>query len=385
MKLFHYHQDPLYDAAAAILAGKTVNEEAVCLEEGVDDIAAVVKGLKKGDKTNFGVVTDVGQNNISFKAKDLPITKIAFNQRKMGSKDFVLDQLIKLKEGVELEEAVSIRFIDDLIDAANKNQSKNKQLRQGQSMMIALKDMNSKLYSDVTGTDYDPFYNDKKIPALLKHLNPNWKFSDLDEIMKEAMGMGTATITAPGNKLHGKQVSIFHKFDDGRLNVQYAKSDKKGDVQNLTLQKNQYKLDEAALKQSLPTKENKQRLESFMKKFNALRDSFPDVIFRGTHDEKVETGLIDDGNIVQYLGSKIPLVHKGKYKLDEAALKQSLPTKENKQRLESFMKKFNALRDSFPDVIFRGTHDEKVETGLIDDGNIVQYLGSKIPLVHKGK
>jgi len=57
MKLFHYHQDPLYDAAAAILAGKTVNEEAVCLEEGVEDIAAVVKGLKKGDKTNFGVVT----------------------------------------------------------------------------------------------------------------------------------------------------------------------------------------------------------------------------------------------------------------------------------------------------------------------------------------
>jgi hypothetical protein len=47
--------------------------------------------------------------------------------------------------------------------------------------MIALKDMNSKLYSDVTGTDYDPFYNDKKIPALLKHLNPNWKFSEINE------------------------------------------------------------------------------------------------------------------------------------------------------------------------------------------------------------
>lgn len=297
-------------------------EESVDLEEGVEDIAAAVANFKKGDKTNFGVVTDVSSTSISFKAKDLPVTKIAFNQRKMGSKDFVLDKLVKLKEGVsleegviELQEAVSIRFIDDLIDAANKNQSKNKQLRQGQSMMIALKDMNSKLYSDVTGTDYDPFYNDKKIPALLKHLNPNWKFSDLDEIMKEAMamgmGMGTATITAPGNKLHGKQVSIFHKFDDGRLNVQYAKSDKKGDVQNLTLQNNQYKLDEAALKQSLPTKENKQRLESFMKKFNALRDAFPDVIFRGTHDEKVETGLIDDGNIVQYLGAKIPLVHRG--------------------------------------------------------------------------
>lgn len=80
-----------------------------------------------------------------------------------------------------LQEVTSISFIDDLIDAADKEQRKNKQLRQGQSIMIALKDMNSKLYSDVTGTEYDPFYNDKKIPALMKFLNPNWKFSDLDE------------------------------------------------------------------------------------------------------------------------------------------------------------------------------------------------------------
>lgn len=80
-----------------------------------------------------------------------------------------------------LQEVVSISFIDDLIDAADKEQRKNKQLRQGQSIMIALKDMSSKLYSDVTGTEYDPFYNDKKIPTLMKFLNPNWKFSDLDE------------------------------------------------------------------------------------------------------------------------------------------------------------------------------------------------------------
>jgi hypothetical protein len=99
---------------------------------------------------------------------------------------FKLDPNIKyvkvsgLKEDA-VQEAVSINFIDDLLDAATKVQSKNKQLRHGQSIMIALKDMNSKLYSDVTGTDYDPFYNDKNIPALLKHLNPNWKFSDLEE------------------------------------------------------------------------------------------------------------------------------------------------------------------------------------------------------------
>jgi len=137
------------------------------LEEGVEDIADIVDGLKKGDKTNFGVVTDIGSNSISFKAKDLPVTKIAFNQRKMGSKDFVLDKLVKLKEDTQM--------------------------------------------------------------------------GDLS--LEEGYGVGTATITAPGNKLHGKQVTIFHKFDDGRLNVQFANSSKKGDVTNLTLQKDQYKLD----------------------------------------------------------------------------------------------------------------------------------------------
>jgi predicted ester cyclase len=69
--------------------------------------------------------------------------------------------------------------------------------------------------------------------------------------------------------------------------------------------------------------------------------------------------------------------------LDEA-LKQTLPTKENKVRLEAFMKKLNALRNEFPDVVIHGTHDEKVEARLLgDDGNVVQYLGMKIDFVHK--
>jgi hypothetical protein len=69
--------------------------------------------------------------------------------------------------------------------------------------------------------------------------------------------------------------------------------------------------------------------------------------------------------------------------LDEA-LKQTLPTKENKARLEAFMKKLNTLRNEFPDVVIRGTHDEKVEARLLgDDGNVVQYLGMKINFIHK--
>ena len=99
----HYNGDPLYAAAAAILEGKQIETPAE-LEEGVEEIKAKVKDIKVGDKTNFGVVVAIGSDNITFKAKDLPKTKISFNQRKMGSRDFVLDKIIKLKEGVELEE-----------------------------------------------------------------------------------------------------------------------------------------------------------------------------------------------------------------------------------------------------------------------------------------
>ena len=68
------------------------------LEEGteMDDIAAKVAELKVGDKTNFGVVVDKSSNSVTFKGKDLPKTKITFNQRKMGSRDYVLSALRKI-------------------------------------------------------------------------------------------------------------------------------------------------------------------------------------------------------------------------------------------------------------------------------------------------
>lgn len=391
MKPFHYHEDPMYAAAAAILASQGITEEAQHLEESypgapvltkaqmlkkidarekqimkmteeseleesVEDIASAVEELKKGDKTNFGVVTDIGSNSISFKAKDLPITKIAFNQRKMGSKDFVLDKLVKLKEdvaaeeGIELEEAnyTTTKISDDdyeidvhtkpRYDKSWQDDAKNvndvrpfvktiitdiqkfnsdfeyatflealiKQIKKESADSDhakfhneALKDLNKALskatVNFIANNDgEEPNYNIKPhivkiiakidkvgvgyhytvlLNALVKHLKTlssesaayKQLYKDCDKAVsvfnKELLedvaaeedvsleegngsyGMGTATITAPGNKLHGKQVSVFHKFDDGRLNVQYAKSDKKGDVLNLTLNKGQYKLD----------------------------------------------------------------------------------------------------------------------------------------------
>ena len=90
MNNFHYHQDPLYAAAASIL-------------EGTADIQAIVKNFAVGDNTNFGKVLEIGSDNITFKAKDLPKTKISFGQRKMGSSEYVLSKLTKLKEEVVAE------------------------------------------------------------------------------------------------------------------------------------------------------------------------------------------------------------------------------------------------------------------------------------------
>jgi len=91
MNNFHYHQDPLYSAAARIL-------------EGASEVQALVKDFAVGDNTNFGKVLEIGADSITFKAKDLPKTRITFNQRKMSSSEFLLTKLIKLKEETESSE-----------------------------------------------------------------------------------------------------------------------------------------------------------------------------------------------------------------------------------------------------------------------------------------
>jgi hypothetical protein len=298
--------------------------EAVELDEGVEDIAAAVANFKKGDKTNFGVVTDVGSNSITFKAKDLPVTKIPFNHRKMGSKDFTLDQLVKLKEDVSLEEGVGDYSVKKTGSSVSKGEEDYEQdvTTTNYNILKGGKTIGNLTTNNFMGGVYGKMYG-KDLPDLegygsstssgvlgklhkflksktgMKWMAKNFKEDveieeaeiksdkefieyskqvlkaahgdkyDDEKAMKTAqgildksdgdygaavgmltsglsegtMGMGTATITAPGNKLHGKQVRIFHKFADGRLNVQYVNSNKKGDLWNMTLTKDQYKLD----------------------------------------------------------------------------------------------------------------------------------------------
>jgi hypothetical protein len=84
---------------------EAAEEEEEEIEEGVEEIKARVAKYKVGDKTNFGVIKSISANSIEFKSKDLPVTKIAFNQRKMGSKDLVLDRLSRMNEEIEKNES----------------------------------------------------------------------------------------------------------------------------------------------------------------------------------------------------------------------------------------------------------------------------------------
>lgn len=57
-------------------------------------------------------------------------------------------------------------FISYLYKEANLTVRDFPQLRMGQSLMNCLYDINKELYNAITGTEYDPFYMDIKIPLF---------------------------------------------------------------------------------------------------------------------------------------------------------------------------------------------------------------------------
>jgi hypothetical protein len=114
--------DTLLEAARALITSAK-------LDENVDHIKSLVSTVKIGDSTNFGKVLEIGANSITFKAKDLPKTTIPFNARKMGSRDYVLDKLLKLKEALDPNDDAGV-WIDDFVKSDNpKFSGKSKEER----------------------------------------------------------------------------------------------------------------------------------------------------------------------------------------------------------------------------------------------------------------
>ena len=74
------------------------------------------------------------------------------------------------EETNELTEKIDV---EDLLDASVALRKKNPQLRKGQSIMIALHDMDKKAY-DIARNKADAFNNDSKIPQLIQLLDPSY-------------------------------------------------------------------------------------------------------------------------------------------------------------------------------------------------------------------
>jgi hypothetical protein len=72
----------------------------------------------------------------------------------------------------------------------------------------------------------------------------NEEVEDVFEALRADGKDEMCTIHSPGHRLHGKQARIFHKFDDGRINVQIRRRvpQKPDDVTNLTLKPGQFKM-----------------------------------------------------------------------------------------------------------------------------------------------
>lgn len=358
MKPFHYNQDPMYAAAAAILTGQQLTEEVVEFKNQGFILVGNPKGnpflrdaVNSGIKSAVHKLSDVTWNLVTdiygkrdngayaddwilqrkggdawltikdggaFKAHDSISSVLSFFEIEEEMEDEEMeDEGIEEEEEVKADEFASLlgkqvhhgspgyptpEVITNIIPHQTKKGSFEVEFKSGTFDVLS----QGELYDLMNGVEvfyrsphggrsvielqeedieegHEDAYSQKMIKnqlqTIVRNSNtclqmiednrkfPEWAQSEIavaeagiisvtefmeshtsDDSMDEAsqFKMGTATITAPGNPLHGKQANVFHKFDDGRINVQYAKSDKKGDVLNITLNKGQYKLDEAS-------------------------------------------------------------------------------------------------------------------------------------------
>ena len=59
---------------------------------------------------------------------------------------------------------------EQLLEGANEMAPGNHLLRRGQMLMNLLWDINPALYSEITGTDIDPFYVDQRVDVFLAYV-----------------------------------------------------------------------------------------------------------------------------------------------------------------------------------------------------------------------
>lgn len=112
--------------------------------------------------------------------------------------------------------------------------------------------------------------------AIARNVTSNFKQAtglNMHEETKQ-LDEATATIHAPGNRMHGKIGRVFHDHGDGRVNVQITNSAKKGDVTNLTLKKGEYKLNEDTIEEAYPSAISLSRKARAQKTLRAIQTGY---------------------------------------------------------------------------------------------------------------
>ena len=263
------------------------------LDENVDNIKSIVSTVKVGDSTNFGKVLEIGANSITFKAKDLPKTTIPFNARKMGSKDYVLDKLIKLKEN-KLQEVLDPNddagvWIDDFVKSDNPKfagKSKEERIKMALGAWYAAQKKES--FGEETLEESDDYnslknvFNDALIMAKSDFVHA--LSNGIDDIIssRRQTNAGTKSELAELQKQANDVIQKIKK-DIGKMDFGFSKYIKEDTetLEEATLQKQ-------TLKQILRVMET-QSFDSWYKK------DFTDYI-EGDADGKTEEEILDDLN-----------------------------------------------------------------------------------------
>lgn len=262
MKPFHYNQDPLYTAAASILQAQQLTEDIVAFNNrgfkqlnglmSDEDIHTAVNSTIKSatqklSDSTWDVVTDIyGRRKNSTWAGDWILA------RKGGGSWLTIKNGGSFKAQDSIENVLSFFEIEEEMKEGDEGFYSQKMIKN--QLQTIVRNSNDCLQMIEDNLEF-PEWAQSEIAVAENGIVSVTEFmqshnSDKKEIDEapSSFKMGTATITKFGHLLDGKQVDIFHKFDDGRINAQYRKNDSRGSmVHNMTLTKDQYKLDEASI------------------------------------------------------------------------------------------------------------------------------------------
>lgn len=293
MKPFHYNQDPLYTAAASILQAQQLTEDIVAFNNrGFKQL----NGLMSDEDIHTAVNSTIKSATQKLSDSTWDVVTDIYGRRKNST--WAGDWILARKGGgawLTIKDGGSFKAQDSIVDVLSffeiEEEMENKEMKEGDEGFYSQKMIKNQLQTIVRNSNEClkmveddrefPEWAQSEIAVAEDGIVSVTEFmqshnSDKEEIDEapSSFKMGTATIIKSGHFMNGKQVDVFHKFDDGRINAQYRKNDSKGRmVHNMTLKPDEYKLDEA----SIASADQLATLSTVMRSMRASNQDINDV------------------------------------------------------------------------------------------------------------